>query len=153
VEDTGIGISPEHLERIFFPFEQVKDRRLYTEGTGLGLALCQRLARMMDSTIQVRSTAGQGSTFWFDVELPSVEGVNRGEYNLEIEPIIPPPQEILARLDELAMIGDIMAIREMIEVLDAIDPQLKPFAVKLRELAKTLKVSEIQELIQHYLGE
>jgi PAS domain S-box-containing protein len=164
VEDTGIGISPEHLERIFFPFEQVKDRRLYTEGTGLGLALCQRLARMMDSTIQVRSTAGQGSTFWFDVELPSMEDVDRGEYNLKqrvvveggehlVEPMIPPPQEILARLDELTMVGDIMAIREMVEALDTIDPQLKPFAVKLRELAKALRVSEIQELIQHYLEE
>jgi len=74
VEDTGIGIPPEQIETIFSPFEQIKDKRLYSEGTGLRLAISQRLVRMMDSELHVKSTPGQGSTFWFDLELPEIEG-------------------------------------------------------------------------------
>ena len=69
IEDTGIGILPEQIESIFDPFERMYDKRLYTEGTGLGLALCQRLLRMMGSELRVASTVGQGSRFWFDLAL------------------------------------------------------------------------------------
>jgi len=321
VEDTGIGIPPEQIEAIFSPFEQVKDRRLYTEGTGLGLAISQRLVRMMDSELHVCNTVGQGSIFWFDLDLPETEGVvapilgpstllridsaegskilivddldenrivlkdmllplgfeiveaadgqeaidkaaashpdlilmdlvmpgvdgfeatrqirqipalndviiiavsanvfeqtreeslaagchdfipkpigehilfdklqaylklkwiyddNISDFGFGIsdlrssqfairnpqskiysgahpgEPIFPPPQEELARLDDLAMIGDIMGIREVIWEIEALDPKFKPFAAKTRELAKALKVSEIQRFVKQYLDE
>ncbi|PSB24452.1 response regulator [Stenomitos frigidus] len=70
IEDTGIGITPEQIERIFMPFEQVGDSRYQAEGTGLGLAISQRLLSLMGSQIQVVSQLGKGSTFWFDLELP-----------------------------------------------------------------------------------
>ena len=69
IEDTGIGITPEHREKIFEPFEQVGDRNLQSEGTGLGLAISQKIVNLMDSQIQVKSTLGEGSTFWFDLNL------------------------------------------------------------------------------------
>ncbi|MGE5658643.1 MAG: CBS domain-containing protein [Actinomycetota bacterium] len=73
IEDTGIGIEANQLEEIFLPFHQVgKDTHLI-EGTGLGLSISQKLAQMMGSEIHVRSTLGQGSTFWLDLELPCVE--------------------------------------------------------------------------------
>jgi two-component system sensor histidine kinase ChiS len=72
VEDTGIGIPPQKIETIFQPFEQLHDTHRKTEGTGLGLAISQTLVRMMGSELQVTSTVGQGSTFWFDVHLPEV---------------------------------------------------------------------------------
>lgn len=69
IEDTGIGMSSEVLEKIFQPFEQVSDSKRNSEGTGLGLAISQTIAQLMGSQIQVQSQLGIGSTFLFDVEL------------------------------------------------------------------------------------
>jgi signal transduction histidine kinase len=64
VADTGPGISPEKLERIFDPFVQA-ERRLNqpVQGVGLGLAISQDLALAMDGRITVESIVGEGSTF------------------------------------------------------------------------------------------
>ncbi|MGI0495153.1 CHASE2 domain-containing protein [Alkalinema pantanalense CENA528] len=70
VEDTGIGMTPEQLEKIFLPFEQVGEGGKRPDGTGLGLAISQRIAALMESQIQVRSQLGEGSQFWLDLELP-----------------------------------------------------------------------------------
>lgn len=73
VADTGVGMSVEQLEKIFLPFEQVGENKRQSEGTGLGLAISQKIVQMMGRTIRVRSQLGQGSTFWFDVELPEAQ--------------------------------------------------------------------------------
>jgi signal transduction histidine kinase/DNA-binding NarL/FixJ family response regulator/HAMP domain-containing protein len=70
VEDTGIGLSAEALQKIFNPFEQVREKGRPSVGTGLGLAISQNLAQMMGSQIRVESKLGQGSRFWLDVTLP-----------------------------------------------------------------------------------
>lgn len=73
VEDTGIGIPPDRRKDIFQPFQQVHDQRFQTEGTGLGLSISQQLVQKMGSELKIKSTPGQGSTFWFDLDLPEVE--------------------------------------------------------------------------------
>jgi signal transduction histidine kinase/DNA-binding NarL/FixJ family response regulator len=70
VQDTGIGIPLEQLETIFNPFEQAGSMTRRSEGTGLGLTISQKIVNLMGSMIQVSSVSGQGSTFWFDLELP-----------------------------------------------------------------------------------
>ncbi len=69
IQDTGIGIPPEKLEKIFIPFEQAGIRSRRGEGTGLGLAISRKIATMMGSEIQISSSLGEGSTFWFEVDL------------------------------------------------------------------------------------
>ncbi|WP_414527847.1 CHASE2 domain-containing protein [Nodularia chucula] len=67
IEDTGIGMSPEQLEKIFLAFEQVGNINHKSQGTGLGLAISQRIAELMGSKIQVQSCLGEGSLFWMDL--------------------------------------------------------------------------------------
>jgi CheY-like chemotaxis protein len=74
ISDTGIGISPEKIEGIFQPFEQLRDPRIKAEGTGLGLTISQTLVRMMGGDLHVTSTVGQGTTFWFELILPISDG-------------------------------------------------------------------------------
>ncbi len=69
IQDTGIGMSPEQLAKIFLPFEQVGSKSRRLEGTGLGLTICRQIVTMMGSEIQVSSNLGTGSTFWFEIEL------------------------------------------------------------------------------------
>ena len=72
VNDSGIGIAPEALQRIFEPFSQAHRSTARTHGgTGLGLAICSRLVEYMGGQLLVESTLGQGSTFSFVLPLPA----------------------------------------------------------------------------------
>jgi len=78
VEDTGIGIAPEHLGHIFGEFNQVEDEQNRKfEGTGLGLAIARRLIEHMGGSVWVDSEPGQGSSFGFRVTLPVAEEAGR----------------------------------------------------------------------------
>ena len=71
VKDSGRGIGADKLARLFTPFDRLGAEQSSVEGTGLGLALCQRLMQAMNGSIGVRSSIGIGSTFWID--LPGAE--------------------------------------------------------------------------------
>ena len=72
VKDTGIGIPPERLNRLFQPFSQVDSSttRKYG-GTGLGLAICKQLCEMMGGTMWIESQEDIGSTFYFTLVVPA----------------------------------------------------------------------------------
>ena len=76
VEDNGIGFEPQYAERIFGVFQRLHPRDAYA-GTGIGLAICRKIAEHHGGTITARGTPGQGSTF--KVLLPAVQRGKTGE--------------------------------------------------------------------------
>jgi len=137
VSDTGAGLTPEALQRLFVPFERLQaDTRI--EGTGIGLALSKRLVEAMGGTIGVESTPGVGSTFW--VSLPLAAGVvdPAGAVVDAAAPATVPaaPVDVLCIEDNpanLRLIEGIFAAHANIRLLSALAPGLG------LELARTHK--------------
>lgn len=81
VADTGIGIKPEDMDRLFKAFERIEEKRNRNiEGTGLGMTIAQSFLSMMDSQLHVESTYGEGSVFSFDLEQKVVKWDPVGNY-------------------------------------------------------------------------
>jgi PAS domain S-box-containing protein len=90
VTDTGPGIAPGVLERMFEPFTQADSSTTRTHGgTGLGLAIARELAEQMGGTVDATSTPGAGSTFWAELDLAVPAAVERER--AEEEAAEPPP--------------------------------------------------------------
>ncbi|HEV8692301.1 MAG TPA: ATP-binding protein, partial [Ideonella sp.] len=73
VADSGVGIEPEALQRLFQPFEQAGSAHRRAAGTGLGLAISRQLVRLMGGDILVDSQPGEGSRFWFVLDFAVAE--------------------------------------------------------------------------------
>ena len=98
VSDTGVGMTPDQLARIFQPFEQADastTRRF--GGTGLGLTICQRLSRLMGGDIEVESEAGKGSRFTLVLPTGPLAGA----------PMITDPADAARLADEAASTSDV----------------------------------------------
>ena len=81
VEDTGIGIKPEDLKKLYNPFERIEEKRNRTiEGTGLGMNITKRLLELMDSHLEVESVYGKGSKFSFTVTQPVIDWTPIGDF-------------------------------------------------------------------------
>jgi len=112
VVDTGCGLPPEELERVFEPFTQADlatGRR--PAGTGLGLAICKRLVERMGGEIGVQSEPGQGSIFYFT--LPSVRDASPVSRRSSPEKDDAPPP---ARPRRLLLVEDSLSNRELVKL-------------------------------------
>jgi hypothetical protein len=155
ISDTGVGIAAEHLERIFQPFQQANPYQLQEGSTGLGLAISQRLVEMMGGRLQVVSTEGQGSTFWFDMELPVIETTR--QYLPQSKPGEPPaqktqtstlaglPADWLAALKRAAEETDVEAL---FEVIGQIREREETIAENLARLVDGFEYDKILALLQ-----
>jgi CheY-like chemotaxis protein len=131
VTDTGRGIPPESIERLFVPFDRLGRERTSIEGTGLGLPLTKGLAEAMGGTLGVASAVGRGSTFW--VELPlaesAVERLERAEPQLvQGQPGRERPTlRVLCiedNLSNLQLVEHVLRRRPGVKLISAMRPQL-----------------------------
>jgi PAS domain S-box-containing protein len=101
VEDTGIGIGPEHEHEIFAEFKQINDSlNKEHRGSGLGLAICKQLAELMGGEIGMTSKLGTGSLFWFKLKAKRVrshvdEPIHKGGLQKAIEKVNPLNLDVL----------------------------------------------------------
>ncbi len=121
VKDTGIGIPPDRLDRLFQSFSQVDSSTTrHYGGTGLGLTISKRLSEMMGGQMWVKSQAGQGSTFYFTLIAESAPD------SLSVTLSNSQPQLVGKRL----LIVDDNATNRKILTLQAQSWQMLPFAAK-----------------------
>lgn len=102
VRDSGIGINPEDVNRVFEPFVQADaaaNRRF--AGSGLGLPIARHLVELMGGTIQLDSEPGRGSCFWFVVPLASVSPVPTPEPEAPVAEPEPLPQQRVLVVDDV----------------------------------------------------
>lgn len=164
ITDTGPGISPNEIERIFQPFEQAGEVHRRIEGAGLGLAISQGLVRAMGSELHVQSEPEQGSTFWFDLTLPVVVSQPNHLANVErdiigykgprlkvlvvddkphnrsvvVNMLEPLGFELIEAEDSYRALSQAQALRPDLVLLDLIMPDLTGFEIaqQLRQLAE-----------------
>jgi PAS domain S-box-containing protein len=110
VWDTGVGIAPEDVDRVFEEFRRVGSASSITdEGLGLGLAIVRRLAAILGHRVGVRSTLGSGSLF--EVVVPRAHG---GLESYEVEPVVADDQQVIAVLDnDPSVLDALVAVLEM----------------------------------------
>ncbi|MFA5778855.1 MAG: HAMP domain-containing sensor histidine kinase [Elusimicrobiota bacterium] len=87
VIDTGIGIAPENIEKIFVKFEQVRSAKseISVKGTGLGLAIVKALVEGHGGKIWVESTVGKGSKFFFTLQIAKKHGTESEQYTKQTQ--------------------------------------------------------------------
>ncbi|MEG3920919.1 PAS domain S-box protein [Microcoleus sp. T3_A4] len=91
IEDTGVGISPTEIDKLFKVFVQAEAGSNLSQGTGLGLAISQKLVQLMGGQIRVKSTLNRGSTFSFEigVQLPQAESLPPESINQRVIGLAP----------------------------------------------------------------
>lgn len=132
VQDTGEGIPADKVDRLFVPFERLGAEQAGVEGTGLGLALSQRLTEAMGGRLLLETTPGEGSTFWVELARAGSPVVGAGGSLVrkgEPDPaaVTRPPATILYiedNLPNLALIETILTDRPEIRLLSAVQGKL-----------------------------
>ena len=130
ISDTGPGIPIDKLSRLFTPFDRLGAEQSGVEGTGLGLALCQRLMHAMDGSVGVTSTVGQGTAFW--VEMPRAESplerssVQKREAQDRVQTCAPKRTILYIEdnVSNLALIEQLLEEKPEIELMSAMQGQL-----------------------------
>lgn len=125
VEDTGIGIKPEDMARLFTEFERIEiDRNRNIEGTGLGMPIAVKMLSLMGSELRVKSEYGKGSVFGFDLRQRIVEEIPIGNYE----------NRIRASADPMSAYSDsLIAPDAQILIVDDNKMNLKVFTALLKK--------------------
>ena len=150
VEDTGIGIPPEKLLAVFDPFVQVDSSHARSrEGSGLGLTISRRLARLMHGDLSVESTVGKGSAF--TLWLPAVSAdVAPPASSAQPPRSEQPPAPPAARLHGLSDVGEVL-LRGLDGIVDAFVARLR--ADPIVPSADALRFSQLADRTATYVAD
>jgi anti-sigma regulatory factor (Ser/Thr protein kinase) len=137
ISDTGIGVTPDDLPRIFEPFVQL-NADATSAGTGLGLPITQQYLLMMGSRLSAQSTLGKGSVFSFVLDLPLV-----GEPSVVAAPELNPQRETVALSQGAVGVEDITALPDSLRsaLRDAVS-ELNP--EKMKRVLAQLEAEQTQ---------
>ena len=125
--DTGSGISPEDLHKLYRPFERIGAENSTTEGTGLGLAVVKKLIDAMNGTTGVESARGQGSTFW--IELPESKDLSKNLVNTGIIKVL----DLTADLKK----GTILYIEDNVSNIELVEQVISSHRLNIRLITNT----------------
>ena len=115
VQDTGVGMTAEEVQRIFRPFEQAGSSQQRAEGVGLGLTITDALLRQMGGHITVQSEPGHGSCFSFEIVLPAASTTFDAASGLSISGYLGPRRRVL-------VVDDVSENRQvLLELLASLD--------------------------------
>jgi CheY-like chemotaxis protein len=142
VTDNGPGIPEEKVSRLFTPFERLGAEQSTVQGTGLGLALSQRLIQAMGGSIGLESVVGHGSTFW--VDLPATKSPLEGVTARSPEQ---PERAAITRPRTILYVEDNLSNLTLIEQILAEQPQLRLITAMQGRLALDLARQHSPDLI------
>ncbi len=142
VKDTGPGIAPEEMDKLFEAFAQTETGRQAKEGTGLGLTISRKFVQLMGGEITVKSTGGMGTTFSFDIQAGIVDAQDIEETQSPQRPIALEPGQPHYRL---LIVEDKPDNRTLLVKL------LNPFGFELREATNGQEAIEIWEVWEPHL--
>ncbi|MEM7115467.1 MAG: ATP-binding protein [Chloroflexota bacterium] len=143
--DTGIGIPLEQQAQIFEPFEQTGSQEMRAAGTGLGLAISKEIVQAMGGDLLVRSQPNAGSRFWFELALPIVEPVTSLASVHLLQANEWPDDAIVLQIHELALMGDLTAVRDQATQLL---PSHPAFAQQLITFSNNLDEEAVIQLLK-----
>ncbi len=159
ITDTGCGIAPRDLERIFMPFEQASTWQQKSEGVGLGLSLTKQLVELMHGELKITSEVGQGSVVTVQLDLAEpvtwyAASQSAGNLSTDEDLAIKGPAASVAdQLHELALMGDFFGIMELVDLLKREDSTLSLFATKISDAAAIFDDKSIRQLVQPFMTE
>ena len=146
VSDQGIGIAPEKLGLLFRPFSRVHDRQATgIEGFGLGLSICERIARAHGGRFEVDSTPGEGSTFAFSLPLFGAGAQSHAPVVVVAAADAVTRREIRRVAEEAGF-----AVKEAADGVEAVETtaRLLPAAVILDRILPRLRAEEVAERLR-----
>ncbi len=126
IKDTGAGLSPKQLAQLFQVFNRLGQEAGGVEGTGIGLVVAKRLIELMGGIIDVESTVGVGSVFWF--ELVSVAEPHLSVEEVDAAALIQPHVPREARLHTLLYVEDNPANLQLVKQIIARHPDMRLLA-------------------------